>query len=427
MPDAGHDGIHNDPRRTPVVLLARRLPNAKAGGAYKNHRAHDLAAAVISHLVMESGINPLAINDVILGNATGGGGNVARLAALTAGLAESVPGLSVDRQCGSGLEAIILACRLIQAGAGELYLAGGVESISTAPARAHRNAEGALEFYDRAQFAPLATGDPDAGVAAENVARHYGITRARQDAYAMESHTRALAAQRNAAFASELVPFADLAADQGIRGNLNARLMARFPPAFVAGGSVTAGNSCPFSDGAAVAVVTSLEHARTLVAAGDTDTGASVGLAFRASAVAGNDPNLLGVGAARAMELLLASTGLGIEQVRHSRVEFNEAFAAQVLAVADLLDLDPVLFNHDGGALALGHPYGASGAVLVTRLLAQVQATSQQTPEAKSQPALETGSQARAAAGQDAFAMLSMAGGMGLAAHFQTVDLRPQR
>ncbi|MHA7177461.1 thiolase family protein [Arthrobacter sp. Sr24] len=397
-----------NPDTTAVVFMAKRLPTAKAGGAYKNYRAHELAAAVIEHLVAASGINPAEIDDVIVGNATGGGGNVARLAALTAGLPDRVPGLSVDRQCGSGLEAIILAARLVQAGAGDLYLAGGVESISTAPARAYKAADGSLEFFDRAQFAPLETGDPDAGVAAENVARHYGITRARQDDYARASHEKAVSAQHNGAFTSELVTFAGLSDDQGPRAKLTASLMARFPPAFVPGGTVTAGNSCPFSDGAALAVVTSLTRARAL--AQNLGDEAGTVLAFRDSAVAGNNPNLLGVGAAHAMELLLARTKMHLDQLADSLIEFNEAFASQVLAVADILGLDPALFNHDGGALALGHPYGASGAVLVTRLLAQVQ---RQT--------LEGGIDV--AAGHDAFAMISVAGGIGLAAHFVALEL----
>lgn len=381
-------------RTTPVIVAAKRLPNGKAGGAYKRVRAHDLAAAVLKALVADSDVVPAEIDDVILGNATGGGGNVARLAALSAGLPHHVPGLTVDRQCGSGLEAIVLACRLVQAGAGELYLAGGVESISTAPARAHRSPDGTLEFYQRAQFSPYDIGDPDAGVAAENVAAHYAISRARQDAYALESHRRAVAATRQGLFAQELVPFGSLALDQGPRRTLNAALMARFPPVFVPGGTVTAGNSCPYSDGAAVVIVTSLAKARSMGAAG---------LLFRDSAVTGNDPNLLGVGAAHSTRELMARTGLDRAGLGNSLIEFNEAFAAQVLAVADLLELDPQVFNHDGGALALGHPYGASGAVSVTRLLAQARRSGE--------------------LGRDAVAMISMAGGMGISAQFQWARL----
>nr|WP_245347063.1 thiolase family protein [Arthrobacter stackebrandtii] len=384
-------------------MVARRLPNARAGGAYAAFRAHELAAAAIRGVVASAGVDPGQIDDVILGNATGGGGNVARLAALTAGLPDSVPGLTVDRQCGSGLEAVVLAARLVQAGAGELYVAGGVESISTAPARAHRAADGTLDFYDRAQFAPLETGDPDAGTAAENVARHFGISRERQDAYAVESHRRAVAAARGGLFDGELLPFAGLAADQGPRPTLDGRLMARFPPAFVPGGTVTAGNSCPFSDGAAVMLVAELGRARELVAR----SGATV-LQFQGSAVAGNDPNLLGVGAAHAMRRLLDDRGLSVGTLRNSSIEFNEAFASQVLATADLLGLDATRFNRDGGALALGHPYGASGAVLVTRLLAQAQ---------------KGAAPGGAAPVEDLFAMISMAGGMGIAAHFRPLEI----
>lgn len=400
---------HDAPDTTAVVFMAKRLPTARAGGVYKDYRAHVLAAALIEHVVSVSAINPAEIDDVILGNATGGGGNVARLAALTAGLPEHVPGLTVDRQCGSGLEAIILAARMVQAGAGDLYLAGGVESISTAPVRAYKAADGSLEFFDRAQFAPEETGDPDAGVAAENVARHYGITRMQQDDYARASHVKALNAQRTGVFTGELLPFAGLTEDQGPRTNFSASLMARFPPAFMPGGTVTAGNSCPFSDGAAIALVTSLGRAREMLR--DSVQTPETVLTFCNSAVAGNDPNLLGVGAAHATELLLARSGLGISRVRNSLIEFNEAFAAQVLATAGILGLDPALFNHDGGALALGHPYGASGAVLVTRLLAQVQREAAEGHRDR-------------AAGRDAFAMISVAGGMGLAAHFQALDLR---
>ncbi|WP_125615489.1 thiolase family protein [Specibacter cremeus] len=368
----------------PVIIAARRLPTARAGGAYRDLPAHDLAAHVIGAVSADSGAAPAGFTDVILGNATGGGGNVARLAALTAGLPQSVPGLTVDRQCGSGLEAIVLACRLVQAGAGDLYLAGGVESTSTAPARARRGPDGNLGFYDRAQFAPLATGDPDAGVAAENVAREFGITRDRQDAYALQSHRRAVDASVRGAFNDELVPLAGLAADQGLRPGLDARLLKRFVPAFVPGGTVTAGNSCPHSDGAAVVVVASRARAAKL---------ATGGLVFAGAAVAGTDPNLMGVGAA-ASTRALAGTGW---RAPGTVIEFNEAFAAQVLAVADLLGLDAARFNRDGGALALGHPYGASGAVSVVRLFAQL----------------------RGDPGRAGLAMISMAGGMGISAHFE--------
>ncbi|MGA7206187.1 MAG: thiolase family protein [Specibacter sp.] len=378
------------PDRTPVIIAARRLPTAKAGGAYKALRAHELAAPVLSGVLADAGIAASEVCDVILGNATGGGGNVARLAALTAGCPEHVPGLTVDRQCGSGLEAVVLACRLIQAGAGDTYIAGGVESISTAPARAHRRPDGSLDFFERAQFAPLKSGDPDAGVAAENVARRFGISRERQDEYALESHRRANAADAAGHFSGELVPLAGVTADAGPHRKLTPALMARFPAVFVEGVTVTAANSCPYSDGAAAVVVTTAAKARTLDAHG---------LVFVDSAVAGTDPNFLGVGAAYSTLALMKRTGLDKAAVNRGLIEFNEAFASQVLAVADLLGVDPAMFNREGGALALGHPYGASGAVSVVRLFAQAAA--------------------RAEPGLGALAMISMAGGMGISTEFR--------
>ncbi len=334
---------------------------------------------------------PEDVTDVVIGNAVGGGGNVARLAALEAGLPVTVPGVTVDRQCGSGLDAIVLASRLVAAGGGGLYLAGGVESISTAPLRAHRNDDGTADYYSRAQFAPLSLGDPDMGVAAENVAAHCGITRERQDAFALRSHHRALAAAAAGRFDGELVPLAaepgtSVEADDGPRPSLGPALMARFPSVFASGGTVTAGNSCFDADGAAAVVITSVERARQL--------GATDGLLVLGTDTAGVAPQLLGIGAAAAAERLLAAHGLTAADV--GLVEFNEAFAAQTLACFDQLGIDPERANLDGGALALGHAYGASGAVLVTRLLAQARRSQEQ--------------------GQLALAMISIAGGMGTAA-----------
>lgn len=373
----------------PVVIAARRTAIGRAGGALKGLQAHDLLAPVLSQVLRDSGLPADQVSDVIMGNAVGGGGNVARLAALTAGLPVSVPGLTVDRQCGSGLEAIVLAARLVAAGAGQAYLAGGVESISTAPARAHRLPDGGLDFYDRAQFAPEWLGDTDVGTAAENVATRFGISRGRQDEFALRSHRLALAAAAGGAFDAELLDLPRLGADQGPRASLTPELLARFPAAFVPGGTVTAGNSCPYSDGACAVVVTTRAKAREL--------GAREGLVFVDSAVSGNEPAYLGVGAESSSRELLRRTGERLEDI--GLIEFNEAFAAQVLAVLDLLGIGPERINVEGGALALGHPYGASGAVLVTRIFAQAQRTAVQ--------------------GQMALAMVSIAGGMGISTLFR--------
>ncbi|MGX5717836.1 thiolase family protein [Arthrobacter sp. MAHUQ-56] len=378
------------PERQPVIIAARRTPVCRTNGALRTLRAHELLAPVLRELVSGLGLDAESVADVVIGNAVGGGGNVARLALLEAGLPVGVPGLTVDRQCGSGLDAIVLAARLVQGGGSPLYLAGGVESTSTAPLRAHRNHDGGPEFYSRAQFVPESYGDPDMGVAAETVAREYGIGRDRQDAFALDSHQKALAAAKDGVFDAELVPLAvggrTVSADDGPRRSLTPALMARFPAAFVPGGSVTAGNSCFNADAASAVVVTSLARARQL--------GVEDALLVRGTGTAGVAPGVLGIGAAVAALDVLAAAGVTADQV--DLVEFNEAFASQTLACLDQLGIESARANLDGGALALGHAYGASGAVLVTRLLAQARRSA--APETL------------------ALAMISMAGGMGTAA-----------
>lgn len=373
-----------------MIIAARRTGIRRANGALKGLRAHQLLAPVLTQLLAESNVPAEAVTDVVIGNAVGGGGNVARLSLLEAGLPVSVPGLSVDRQCGSGLDAIVLAARMVAGGGSPVYLAGGVESISTAPLRAHRNDDGEPEFFTRAQFVPHSFGDPDMGVAAENVAARFGISRDRQDAFSLASHQRAVAAGKAGMFNREITPLDTLAgriaADDGPRPGLNSSVLSRFPPAFVDGGTVTAGNSCFDADAASAVVITSLERAREL--------GAADGLLVLATDTAGVEPRLLGIGAAVAAEHLLAAAGQSVAGV--GLVEFNEAFASQVLACLDYLGVEPERVNLDGGALALGHAYGASGAVLVTRLLAQARRGGVN--------------------GVLALAMISIAGGMGTAA-----------
>ena len=378
------------PERQPVIIAARRTPVCRSNGALKKLRAHELLAPVLRGLLAAAGVERSAVADVVIGNAVGGGGNVARLALLEAGLPVSVPGVTVDRQCGSGLDAIVLASRLVAAGGGPLFLAGGVESTSTAPLRAYRNDDGGPEFYRRAQFVPESFGDPDMGVAAETVAQRFGISRERQDAFALRSHRLALGASEAGYFDGELVPLhtqaGTVAADDGPRRGLNPTVMSRFPAAFVDGGTVTAGNSCFDADAASAVVITSLERAR--------DLGAVDGLLVKGAGTAGVEPEVLGVGAAAAAGNVLAATGVRAEELE--LVEFNEAFASQTLACLDQLGIDGGRVNLDGGALALGHAYGASGAVLVTRVLAQARRNG--TP------------------GSRALAMISSAGGMGTAA-----------
>ncbi|UXM89817.1 thiolase family protein [Paenarthrobacter sp. JL.01a] len=381
-----------DPSRRPVIIAALRTPICRANGQLKQHTAPELLAPVLRALLEATGLDPAAIDDVIIGNAVGGGGNLARYAALEAGLPVTVPGLTVDRQCGSGLDAIALASRLAAAGGDPVFLAGGVESISTAPARANRNDDGGLDFYSRATFVPQEFGDPDMGVAAEKVATAFGVSRGQQDEYALRSHRRAVEAAATGKFSGEIVPLAgrgaSVTADDGPKASLRPALMERFPAAFVPGGTVTAANSCFDADAASAVVVTSLARARTL--------GAVDAFEVLGSETAGVDPNLLGIGAGYAAERLLARQGVSADEL--DLVEFNEAFASQTIACLEHIGVDPATANLEGGALALGHGYGASGAVLVTRLLSQARALHQETGTAVL-----------------ALAMISIAGGMGTA------------
>lgn len=386
--------------RKPVVIAARRSPVGRAFGTLSTLEPQDIAGAVIQAVLSDCGAEAETVDDVILGNATGGGGNIARLSALTAGLPVSVPGVTVDRQCGSGLDAIITACHLVAAGAGSLFLAGGVESTSRAPWRVARPKHpGAVpSFYGRARFSPDDIGDPEMGVAAENVATRYNISRQRQDAFALQSHQRAVKAQSQGRFDAEILPLQipggqRISADECPRPDTSAEKLARLRPVFVDGGTVTAGNSCPLNDGAAVVAVSSLEQARRLRR--------REGLFFAGAAAAGVDPNYLGIGPVPATRKLLEKNpDIRLEEVE--LIEFNEAFASQVLASLDEIGIPEARVNLEGGALALGHPFGASGAILMTRIFHQFRHP--------------------AAAHKDgalALAMMGIGGGMGLSAAFR--------
>lgn len=352
----------------PVIIAAKRTAIGKAFGAFGLVEPVDLLIPLIHALISETALDPLKIDDVILGNAAGGGGNIARLAALSAGLDVSTPGLTIDRQCGSGLEAIHMACRMVASGAGSIYLAGGVESVSRAPMRAKRplTSEDEPQFFTRAQFSPDDIGDPDMGVAAENVARIFGITRERQDQFALQSHMRSAQAQKMGVFDQEIIEIITQSGvvnqDETIRSDTTLEKLSALQPKFDLYGTVTAGNACPLNDGAAMVVVTSLAVAKKL--------SALHGLLFVDGVTRGVDPNQLGIGpVAATQDLMKRQTGL--TSADFSFIEFNEAFASQVLASLDQLDISSDRVNLNGGAIALGHPFGASGAVLITRLFAQ--------------------------------------------------------
>mgnify|MGYP002623681764 CR=1 FL=1 len=378
----------------PVVVAARRTAIGTAGHALRDVPVERLAGPVIAAVAEDVAGLGRAVDDVVLGNCMGPGGNVARVSALAAGLGYGVPGLTVDRQCGSGLAAILVAGQAVRAGEQELVIAGGAESASTAPVRAWRGEDGAAAVpYRRAPFAPPPHPDPDMGPAAEALAAARGVSRERQDAYACRSHERAVAARDAGRFAAEIVPVGGLAADQRPR-RLRAASLARLPAAFVPGGTVTAGNSSPVSDGAAAVAIVP-ERLRAGLP----------GLRLRAGAVVGCDPALPGWGPVPAIERVLRRAGVALAEV--AAVELVEAFAAQVLAVTDALGLDPLGADDDrvcadGGALALGHPWGATGAVVVTRLFTRLV-------------------RGGAPAGTLGLAAAAVGGGLGVAALFEVV------
>jgi acetyl-CoA C-acetyltransferase len=346
-----------------VIVAALRSPIGTAGHGLAGVDAATLAAPVLRAVADAVAVGGVTgrIDEVVLGNCMGPGGDVARVAALAGGLGIEVPALTVDRQCGSGLAALEVGAGLVAAGAG-LVLAGGVESASTAPWRMWPPVEGETpRRYQRAPFAPTGFDDPDMGLAADLLAEESGVTRERQDAYAARSHRLAWAARERGGYDAEIVPVAGLVHDERPRPGLSEDRLARLPATFRPGGTVTAGNSCGISDGAAVVA---------MVPAGVQAAAGLPGLRVLATASAGVAPERPGRGMVPAVREALARAGLTLDDL--DAIELNEAFAGQVLACCDELGLDPERVCTDGGALALGHPWGASGAVLAVRLFTRL-------------------------------------------------------
>lgn len=355
----GHATRHRGDTDAPVMVAALRTPIGTAGKTLARHDAAELASLVLARLRAHTPDVPL--REVVLGNCIGPGGDVARVATLHARLGTDVTALTVDRQCGSGLAAAVLAVDMARPHPG-LVLAGGVESASTAPWRYWPSEpDGEPVRYERAPFAPADIGDPDMGPAADALAAEYGIDRARQDAYAARSHSRAVRAREAGSFDTEIVPVDDVHSDERPRSGLTERRLARLPPAFDVGGTVTAGNSCGINDAAA---------AVAMVDAGTYEAMNVPGLRVLASATAAVSPTLPGIGLVPAVRDVVTAAGVELDDV--DVVEFNEAFAGQVLACCDALGIDPERVCPQGGALALGHPWGASGAVLLVRLYTQL-------------------------------------------------------
>jgi 3-oxoadipyl-CoA thiolase len=356
-----------------VVLSAVRTPVGRYGGVLSGERPDDLAATVIAAAVERARVDSSAIEDVYFGAANQAGEdnrNVARMAALLAGLPESVAGVTVNRLCASGLSAVVSACHAVAAGDGDLFVAGGVESMSRAPLvmakSEHPFPRGNQVVYDTTlgwrfpnrrmeEMFPLES----MGETGENVAERYGISREEQDAFALQSQQRWAAAHEEGRFTEELVRIGEADRDEHPRPDTNADKLGALKPAFRNAGTVTAGNSSGINDGAAAVVIASEERARAL---GREPLGAFLG-----SAVAGVDPRLMGIGPIPAVRKLLERTGIDIADI--DLVELNEAFASQSLVVIRELGLDPESMNVNGGAIAIGHPLGMSGARLVVTLL----------------------------------------------------------
>jgi 3-oxoadipyl-CoA thiolase len=359
--------------RRAVVISAVRTPVGRYGGALSSVRPDDLAATAIAAAVARAEVDSAEIDDVWMGCSNQSGEdnrNVARMAVLLAGLPQSVPGVTVNRLCASGLAAVVGACNAVIAGEGDLYVAGGVESMSRAPFVAAKP-DTAFPRGDRALYdTVLGWRFPNPrmeamfplesmGETAENVAERSGITREDQDAYALESQRRWAAADAAGRFADELIEIPELVHDEHPRPDTNLEKLAALKPVFRAGGTVTAGNASGINDGAAALVIASEDKAREL--------GAEPLAAFAGSAAAGVDPRVMGIGPVPAVRKLLGLAGVAVDEL--DLVELNEAFASQSVAVIRDLGLDPAKVNVNGGAIAIGHPLGMSGARLVVSLL----------------------------------------------------------
>ncbi|MGZ4399716.1 MAG: thiolase family protein [Gaiellaceae bacterium] len=356
-----------------VILSALRTPVGRYGGALSHVRPDDLAGLVIAAAVERAGVPPEAIDDVYLGCANQAGEDnrdVARMGALLAGLPQSVPGVTVNRLCASGLSAVVEACHAIVAGEAELLVAGGVESMSRAPLAMPKPEKAFPRGHQTVYDTTLGWRFPNPrmeamfpleplGETGENVAERWSVSRDDQDAFALESQRRWQRASESGRFDEELLPVDDVVRDEHPRPETTLEKLGSLKPAFRKGGSVTAGNSSGLNDGAAALVIASEERAREL---GIEPLGAFVG-----GAAAGVDPRVMGIGPIPAVRKLLERTGRSIDEI--DLVELNEAFASQSLVVIRELGLDPEKVNVNGGAIAIGHPLGMTGARLTTTLL----------------------------------------------------------
>ncbi|MCL4599984.1 acetyl-CoA C-acetyltransferase [Staphylococcus aureus] len=362
-----------------VLAAAYRTPIGVFGGAFKDVPAYDLGATLIEHIIKETGLNPSEINEVIIGNVlqAGQGQNPARIAAMKGGLPETVPAFTVNKVCGSGLKSIQLAYQSIVTGENDIVLAGGMENMSQSPMLVNNSRFGFKMGHQSMVDSMVYDGLTDVfnqyhmGITAENLVEQYGISREEQDTFAVNSQQKAVRAQQNGEFDSEIVPVSIpqrkgepivVTKDEGVRENVSVEKLSRLRPAFKKDGTVTAGNASGINDGAAMILVMSEDKAKEL-----NIEPLAVLDGFGSHGV---DPSIMGIAPVGAVEKALKRRKKELSDI--DVFELNEAFAAQSLAVDRELKLPPEKVNVKGGAIALGHPIGASGARVLVTLLHQL-------------------------------------------------------
>ncbi|HIA6641078.1 TPA: acetyl-CoA C-acetyltransferase [Staphylococcus aureus] len=362
-----------------VLAAAYRTPIGVFGGAFKDVPAYDLGATLIEHIIKETGLNPSEINEVIIGNVlqAGQGQNPARIAAMKGGLPETVPAFTVNKVCGSGLKSIQLAYQSIVTGENDIVLAGGMENMSQSPMLVNNSRFGFKMGHQSMVDSMVYDGLTDVfnqyhmGITAENLVEQYGISREEQDTFAVNSQQKAVRAQQNGGFDSEIVPVSIpqrkgepivVSKDEGVRENVSVEKLSRLRPAFKKDGTVTAGNASGINDGAAMMLVMSEDKAKEL-----NIEPLAVLDGFGSHGV---DPSIMGIAPVGAVEKALKRSEKELSDI--DVFELNEAFAAQSLAVDRELKLPPEKVNVKGGAIALGHPIGASGTRVLVTLLHQL-------------------------------------------------------
>jgi acetyl-CoA C-acetyltransferase len=361
--------------RDAVIVSAVRTAIGRQGGSLATVPAHVFGAEVIKEAIRRANVQPEMIEDIIIGNVISGGGNIARLTALQTGLSLELPGLTIDRQCGSGINAINLAAQAIKAGTGDVYVAGGIESMSRAPYlmdKPERSYSPVPPSFRKSQLSPKEIGDPPMGITAENLVAKYSISREEQDEFALASQQKMAAAMAEGRFDKQILPITIpvrkgapviFDKDEHPRPQTTIETLSKLNPAFLQDGTVTAGSSSGLNDAAAALMVMSREKAQEL--------GVKPMAVVREQAVAGVDPNIMGIGPVPAVRKVLERSGLTLEDM--DIIEINEAFAAQVIACDRELNMDKEKVNVIGGAIAHGHPLGATGAILITKALYELE------------------------------------------------------